>query len=340
MDINCRLVMIGDTAQLPPVGRGSLFFDFVESEKIVTTTLSVVHRQKDGGILDNASIIHNSNDKTTWKDLNYSVNTREEFCFLNETYPHCDDDAGRIEKTVQLVQEIVKTHGYDPYKDIQVIVPKKNETSVCATKLNYHIQPILNPPSSMQKEINSTKAGNSTVYQISSNSSENIIWREKDKVICVKNQYREDSNEWGTKKAKMEAPKRKTLVVANGEQGMIVEVGCEKHHYIDVYFPLTERTERFTSHWEDINYWDCIDLGYAITVHKSQGSEYKTVIFIIGSETKEPLLNRKMLYTGVTRASEHLILVARRSNVSRAMGNGKTDDKQWSLFQQKLPKLY
>lgn len=286
MDPMCRLVLIGDTAQLPPVGRGKIFFDLVSSGKISMTQLKHVHRQREGGILENASIIHNCENDSSSEFLIYDLTSgdtlNDEFCYWNE------DKYGSNDQRIQGAVEAVSHFREKGEQDIQVITPF-NDT---VKSLNLLLRDIMNPPSRDKIELGGLRMG--------------------DKVMCIRNQY-----------------VNHTLVVANGEQGIITGLNID---YVDVFFQISRKTERF----EDESKKD-IDLAYAITVHKSQGSEYKVVVFVIVSKYGPGLMNRKLLYTGVTRARKNLVLIGSRREISRYMGtSGEESDKKWSLVQKKL----
>lgn len=307
----CRLVLIGDASQLPPVGRGRIFFDLVECGKIPTTTLTTVHRQREGGILDNAGIINgcpDSRNNTKFCSL-LKCDETAEFSFE----PDHLTDADRIKRIRELVEE---SRG-DLLTDVQVITPRRSGTDLCAATINETLRHVLNPASPSRDEIRTDGPG-----KFALGGPGDLLWRVRDKVICTRNQYRSP-----------------VLVVANGEQGVVNGAGIEDGRaYVSAHFFLTSRTERFWAPGADgLPTWNDLDLGYCITVHKSQGSEYRTVVLAIGRQTGPMLLTRKLLYTGVTRASERLILIGSREDVSRCMGEpGAEDAETWSCIGEKI----
>ena len=320
----CRLILIGDTSQLPPVGRGRIFFDLVECGWVQSVTLTTVHRQKPGGILDNARVIDGCPDsKNNTKFHGLLHGGSDEFC---PEFDHATDEERSIRIT-ELVKELSSRPGTDAYTDVQVITPRRRGTQLCAQTINEALRPVLNPPSVTRDEIvNGTAPGK---FVVSSGGGDgDVLWRVRDKVICTRNQYGSGA----------------VLAVANGEQGVVNGVGIQDGRaYVSVHFFLTTRTERFWAPFtvdDAAATWNDLDLGYCISVHKSQGSEYRNVIFVIGAGTGPMLLNRKLLYTGVTRASEYLVLMGSREDVSRCMGEPGLDDADvYSCIGEKMKKM-
>lgn len=311
---DCRFILIGDVQQLCPVGRGRIFHDLIESKQIPVTTLTQIHRQKQGGILHNASIICSGGSVADLRP------DGQEFCYLK--------DENRCEKACEFMKEF--------QEDGQVICPMKSTSS----RLNKMLRPILNPVKNYTKEIR--EADDKTLYfSDGGETKDTVVWRLKDRVICTSNIYelkKPDTFEPAYKKRKGELH----MVVANGEQGVITHLGYDEEedkYFIMIFFPLTSRTKKFTYDPEGPSHWGCIELAYAITVHKSQGSEYKDVIFVIDSETHDSLLNRNLFYTGVTRATRRVILMAPEESVTKSMKTVERAEGMWSLLRERLELL-
>ena len=298
-----RLILIGDAAQLPPVGRGRIFQDLTESN-VPIVTLKQIHRQKEdtgGGILRNASIVHDSPDSMYNEKLASFLETKDSKGFKWISEGDADD----------MVKAAVIEFVLGPPGETQVIVPRKNKTDVNAESLNHILREIANPANPSRPSIPSKV------------KSAPELWRLNDRVICSKNQYAE-----------------KRLLVANGEQGIITGLDIVSGNWIQVDFGGQEKVVFWRPGTRDGDTddfaWTCIRHAYAITVHKSQGSEWKKVVFILGPQTGRLLLTRKMLYTGMTRASEELVLVGSPKTIGWAMGNdGELDEGKWSQISKK-----
>ncbi len=183
-----------------------------------------------------------------------------------------------------------KTYGYDPLKDIQVLCPsKKNSTGTVA--LNNMLQKYINPPHKSKKE---KKHGET-------------LFRTGDKVIQVKNNYnipfvRLNSNEEG-------------MGIYNGDIGIITDIQPQKGAMI-----IEFDDERLVEY--DFSWLDELELAYALTVHKSQGSEFKAVILSVSPVA--PMLSvRNLLYTAVTRAKEIVVLVGSDETVAKMVANNR-----------------
>lgn len=282
-----RLILVGDSDQLPSVGAGNVLSDIIDSGVVPTVCLDTVFRQaEESMIVVNAHKI-NAGEYPT-------LNCKDkDFFFVGA------EDTG---KTAQSLADLVsrrlpEAYGLDPVRDIQVITPmKKTQTGVFA--LNETLQALLNP-----KGI----AKNERTFQ-------NRILREGDKVMQIKNNY---DLPW--KRGREEG-----TGIYNGDMGRIQEV---KNTTITVLFDdgkevLYENTML-----------DEIELAYAITVHKSQGSEFKTVVIPIFFGT-EKLFTRNLLYTAVTRAKEMVVLVGQQGALKKMVDNDYEAKRFSSLFYQ------
>lgn len=196
------------------------------------------------------------------------------------------------------------TYGYDPIKDIQVLCPsKKNSTGTIA--MNNTLQKYINPPSKHKKE----KKHGETVF------------RTGDKVIQIKNNYNIpyvhlSDNEEG-------------LGIYNGDIGIIIDIQPQKSAMI-----IEFDDERLVEY--DFSWLDELELAYALTVHKSQGSEFKAVIMSV-SPVPPMLCVRNLLYTAVTRAREIVVLVGSDETVTKMVANNR-ETKRYSGLPYKLKK--
>lgn len=204
-------------------------------------------------------------------------------------------------KVLELVEErLPKAYGYDPMRDIQVITPMK-KSPAGVLELNIGLQERLNPPSVAKKE----RAYLRTVF------------REGDKVMQIRNNYdipwdKTDGSEQGTG-------------IFNGDMGYIDSIEGKN---IIVVFDDDKRVVY------DANAMEELTLAYAVTVHKSQGSEFGAVVMPV-FHGAPMLMNRNLLYTAVTRARELVVLVGQPSAVERMVANN-TETKRYSSLCRRL----
>jgi len=257
-----HLILVGDSSQLPSVGPGQVLGDLIASGKFPTIFLKKIFRQaEESDIVMNAHRIHRGEKPVL-------DNKSKDFFFLERT------DADVIYKhMIQLIRD--KLPGYvkaTPY-DIQVLTPMK-KGPLGATQLNLVLQKYLNPPDPAKKE----------------HAYGDLIIREGDKVMQIRNNYQAKWEIVG----KYNIPVDSGMGVYNGDMGIVKEIN-EYSQDVVVEFDECRRVRYPFSELDEI------ELSYAITIHKSQGSEYPAVILpILGGPRM--LLNRNLLYTAVTRA--------------------------------------
>ncbi len=272
-----RLILIGDSNQLPSVGAGNVLADLISSEKIRKIELTEVFRQsKESLIITNAHRIN----RGEYPDLS-SVDA--DFFFMTR---HNEMD---IPSTVAslITERLPAKYGKKIAEGIQVITPSKKGFGGIEV-LNNELQSKLNPKSRNKTE----------------KSAHGTIFREGDKVMQTVNNYeiewsRGDSDGMG---------------VFNGDIGIIEKIDLEDS-MMKIRFD-----ERVASYSFDL--LDELELAYAITVHKSQGSEYPIVI--IPMYSCPPMLQtRNLLYTAVTRAKRMVIMVGRPEIVRKMIENNR-----------------
>lgn len=286
MKLTCRIVMVGDADQLPPVGSGNALRDMIESHIVPVVELDEIFRQASLSlIVTNAHKIV----RGTMPDL--SKRDGDFFFMRRYTAPQVTETVTALVKS-----RLPGAYGYSPLWDIQVLVPgRKGELG--ANELNQALQQALNPPRDGVPE---------RKYGVR-------VFRQGDKVMQIKNNY---DIVW---------------VKENGEHGTGIfngDVGCLE--------TLDRRTGMMKIRFEDrvAEYppdgADEIDLAYAVTVHKSQGSEFRAVVLPLFSGTPL-LLYRNLLYTAVTRARELAILVGRPEVVETMVNNDKKTKRYTGL---------
>lgn len=300
-----KLVLVGDTDQLPSVGPGNVLKDIIESEVITTITLNKIfrqaaqskiimnsHRVNDGQSFISKEEIQNSNEKYV-----------EDFFYIDE-----NDKNKILYQVLSLSGERLKKFGdYDFIKNIQIITPtKKGELGT--KELNKRLQQKINPQSEYKKE---KKFGDS-------------IFREGDRIMQIKNNY---EIYWEKNKKSFESGSG----IFNGEFGTIQKID-EKEKNIQIKFDDDKIA------WYAFSELEQIEHAYCITVHKAQGSEFDVVIMVI-APSAPMLLTRNLLYTGMTRAKKLLIMVGNK-NVLEFMIQNADNKKRNTGLTYKLVKLY
>lgn len=277
LPLDCRIIMVGDSDQLPSVGAGNILGDILASQKIPVVVLTEIFRQALSSlIVTNAHNIVNGI---------YPVFGNKNDMFMIDI----PNSTVAAEYIVDLYSSrLPKAYKFNPLYDIQVLCPSK-KTSVGTGVLNNLLQARLNPPAKSKPEY---------VFK-------GYTLRKGDKVMQTKNNYDiewiDDKGEQGTG-------------VFNGDIGFIE----------DINIPSAKITVRFDGKiafysTEDA---DQLELSYAVTIHKSQGSEFSCVIIPV-LDTPQKLRYRNLLYTAVTRARKILILVGSNDIVRNMTDNAK-----------------
>jgi len=277
MKLNCRLIMVGDSDQLPSVGAGNILKDLIDSGTMTVVKLEKIFRQaQQSCIVTNAHKIVSGE----MPDLSQKNN---DFFFLKAT-----DEEDAIHIILQLyLNRLPKAYNISPAEDIQILSPsRKGKSGV--VELNRLIQMQINPPSSQKSEIKSM------LY----------TFREKDKVMQIKNNYDivwTKGDEPGTG-------------VFNGDIGTILFVKkTEGTVVIDFEGRIAEYSTELLNQ---------LELAYAVTVHKSQGSEFPYVIIPI-IDGFDKLYFRNLLYTAVTRAKQMIIIVGSEDRIRYMVENNR-----------------
>lgn len=275
----CRIVMVGDSDQLPSVGAGNVLNDIIISECVPSVRLETVFRQSlESKIVANAHAIINGEKADLTNDAN------SDFFMIKRS-----SSSDTVDTVIELVTERLKTaYGFNPIDDIQVLCPSR-KLDTGSINLNNLLQSFLNPRSSSKKEL----------------AYKGVYYRIGDKVMQIKNNYdiiwQRDNGEMGSG-------------VFNGDIGIITDID-KRAGYMKVRFD--DRVADYVS--EEIGE---IELAYAITVHKSQGSEFNCVIMPL-FDTPQMLKYRNLLYTGVTRAKKMLIVVGSENVFYQMENNNK-----------------
>lgn len=279
--VGTRLILVGDVNQLPSVGPGKVLKDIISSEKFNVVRLSEIFRQA-----AESDIITNAHKINAGQSIRLD-NKSKDFFMLSMS------SSIQIQRAlVSLIAEKLPPYVDATKYDIQVLTPsRKGELGV--ENLNKILQQYINPPASNKRE----------------KQWGEVIFRENDKVMQIKNDYQ---MEW-----KIVTPKGLTIKegsgVFNGDCGIIREIN-EFAGTVTVEFDEGKLVEYTGATLEEL------ELAYAITIHKSQGSEYPAVIIPLLNAPR-PLLNRNLLYTAVTRARKCVTIVGSENSVNEMIQN-------------------
>ena len=290
-----RLILVGDVNQLPSVGAGSVLKDIIDSKCFHVVKLTKIFRQaSQSDIIVNAHKINRGEEVVL-------DNKSMDFFFLKRY----DADV-IISVMIQLIQQkLPKFVNATPY-DIQVLTPMRKGL-VGVERLNRILQQYLNPPDKTKKE----------------HEYGDGLFREGDKVMQTKNNYQ---IEWEVR-SKYGFAIEKGLGVFNGDMGVVRKIN-DYTETMTVEFDEGRMVEYPFKMLEEL------ELAYAITIHKSQGSEYPAVVIPLLNGPKM-LMNRNLLYTAVTRARKCVTLVG-NENTFYEMAANVTEQKRYSGLKDRL----
>ena len=300
VSVGTRLILVGDVNQLPSVGPGNVLKDIINSHCFNVVMLTKIFRQAaDSDIIVNA----------------HKINAGEQICLDNKSKDFFllkrDNSDVITAVMINLIKNKLPKYVQATSFDIQVLTPmRKGELGV--EKLNKALQAALNPPSHDKKE----------------KEYHNGIFREGDKVMQVKNNYQLG---WEIKSSYGLSIQTGTGVF-NGDAGIIKEINLF--------------SEQLTVEFDDnrlVNYsfsqLDELELAYAVTIHKSQGSEYPAVVLPI-LDGPRLLFNRNLLYTAVTRAKSCVVIVGSDKMVKFMIDNKNEQSRYSRLCDQIKEILY
>ena len=286
-----RLILVGDENQLPSVGPGNVLRDIIRSGQFPVVELTKIFRQaSESDIVVNAHKINRGEQ--------VEINNKSRDFFFLKRY-----DADIIIRVViALIQEKLPKYVEAKPFEIQVLTPMRKGL-LGVERLNQILQRYLNPPDPSKKE---KEIGQG-------------LFREGDKVMQIRNNYQ---LEWEVR-GKYGIPVDKGVGVFNGDTGIIRTIN-EFAELAEVEFE-DGRYAQYT-----FKQLDELELAYAVTIHKSQGSEYPAVIIPILSGPRM-LMNRNLLYTAVTRARKCVTVVGSEETFREMINNEKQQRRYSSL---------
>jgi exodeoxyribonuclease V alpha subunit len=267
-----RLILVGDTYQLPSVGPGNILKDLIASGAIPSTELTIIKRQDEGLIIRNCHRIKNG------EDIELGNSTARDFFFLKR-----EDEESLQETILELVsRRFPESYKADPLKEVQVITPLREKTALSCKALNEVFQRRLNPTPKI----------------------DGVRFKVGDKVIQTKNQY--------------------DLDIINGDIGYVRDIDA-RDRTITVAFENPERLVSIPLHQNDL------ELAYAVTVHKFQGSEARIIVVPIHRCLGPLIMQRNLIYTAVSRAREVCVLVGQREEVPKIIARNQQQRRHTRL---------
>lgn len=293
--VGTRLILVGDVNQLPSVGPGNVLRDMIESGKFPVVKLTKIFRQA-----AQSDIIVNAHKINAGEQVPLNKRSRD-FLFIRREHP-----ADITKDMMVLIKDKLPDYVHAPMEEIQVMTPMR-KGALGVEQLNRLLQERFNPPGPSKKE----KEAGGTVF------------RTGDKVMQIKNNYQlawEVRNRYGI-------PVKTGEGVFNGDIGIVREI----NHFaetLEVEFDEGRRAEYSFRQLEEL------ELAYAITIHKSQGSEYPAVVIPIYPGPRM-LMTRNLIYTAVTRAKACVCLVG-IPEVFQAMVDNATEQKRYSGLKDRI----
>lgn len=295
VSVGTRLIMVGDVDQLPSVGPGQILKDLIASDQFQVIILRKIFRQAgESDIVVNAHLINRG-------EAIRLDNKSKDFFFLER------NDVNVIYKhMVQLVSEKIPRYvNATPY-DVQVLTPMR-KGSLGVEVLNKILQQYLNPPDESKAEHTYGEG----------------VFRVGDKVMQIKNNYQ---LEWEVV-SRYGIPVDKGMGIFNGDMGIVKEINDYSQTMVVEYDEKRLVTYAYAQLEE-------IELAYAITIHKSQGSEYPAVIMPILTGPRM-LFNRNLLYTGVTRAKKCVTILG-SSKMLEVMIKNKSEGVRYTGLEKRI----
>ena len=299
VNVGTRLILVGDVDQLPSVGPGNVLRDIIDSGCFNVVKLTNIFRQA-----AQSDIVVNAHKINAGERVDLAKRSND-FLFIRR-----DNPDAVISAAITLIQQKLPGYVHAQPFDIQVMTPMR-KGALGVERLNQVLQNYLNPPDKSKKE---REAGG-------------IIYRVGDKVMQIKNNYQmewEVCNKYGI-------PTDRGAGIFNGDVGIIREIN-EYAELLTVEFDEGKKIEYSFKQLEEL------ELAYAITIHKSQGSEYPAVIIPMYNGPRM-LMTRNLIYTAVTRARACVCLVGQPDAFYTMAGNC-VEQKRYSGLKVRIREIY
>lgn len=298
LSVGTRLILVGDVDQLPSVGPGNVLRDIIASEAFSVVELKRIFRQA-----GKSDIVVNAHKINRGEQVELSNKSRD-FFFLER-----QEAILVLRVVIALIQEKLPRYVHADPMEIQVLTPMRKGV-LGVEQLNPFLQRYLNPPDESKKE----------------KEYGHTLFRQGDKVMQIKNNYQ---LEWEIRGAYGIAAE-KGVGVFNGDIGRVREIN-EFAGLMTVEFDQGRYVEY------SFKQLDELELAYAVTIHKSQGSEYPAVVIPLLTGP-QMLMNRNLLYTAVTRAKKCVTLVGNAETFRQMIAN-KRESGRYSALDIRIQQL-
>lgn len=298
VNVGTRLILVGDVNQLPSVGPGNVLKDMIASGCFNVVKLTHIFRQA-----AESDIIVNAHRINAGEPVDLGKRSRD-FLFIRREQPDAI-----ISAMITLMTEKLPNYVHADPLDIQIMTPMR-KGALGVERLNTILQSFLNPPDKKKPE----KESGQTIFRLG------------DKVMQIKNNYQ---MEWEVRN-KYGIPMDAGMGVFNGDMGIIREINLFTEN-LTVEFDEGKMVEYSFKQLEEL------ELAYAITIHKSQGSEYPAVIIPVHSGPKM-LMTRNLIYTAVTRARTCVCLVG-LPEMFRTMAANQMEQKRYSGLKERIEEI-
>lgn len=302
-----KVIFLGDPNQLPSVGAGNVLFDIIESKIVAHTELNVIKRQAEGSrIIENANKIKNG-------IMIECDNSKDDFYILST-----QESDKVLLKTLMSINRFL-THYKMKIDDVQVLVPQR-KGPLGSINMNKEIQKLINP-----REIGTKEIEVSTLDNI-------IFFRENDKVMHITNsydsiRYKKENNQYIPLK---DSSNNVQLGVFNGDMGVIEEIIFQTIDF-DEEEIIAVKYDGFYILYKKEELKNIIH-SYALTIHKSQGSQFPVIIMPIHFSYFQKMLYRNLGYTGVTRAQNTVVMIGQMGAIKYMIDTIDTS-KRYTLMQ-------
>lgn len=297
-----KLILLGDTNQLESIGSGNIAYDMINSQEIPTVALTKIHRQAAISAIVTEADKVRNGIQLVDKDWT-GTETRGQLQDL--TIDCYSDKSNTFYKIMQKFSEYMSKPDFN-IMATQIIVPTKTRGDSSTYNINNTVQELYNPASSQKQEI--TCYINGQPYAL----------REGDKVINVKNNY------------------KTSPAIYNGNIGIVKEINLIEDYVIVDFLGIGE------VRIDDYHSSGSLELGYAVTVHKMQGSEFENIIFGFDFSGFS-LLTKELVYTGITRAKKKCDIIcqtgALRMAISKNGVSSKLTHLRETLYMEAHPKI-
>ena len=296
-----HLILVGDENQLPSVGAGNVLKDIIRSGCLPVVALNHIFRQEEG-----SAIVENAHKINKGEPIEMNNKSKDFFYLSRPGTKEVLEEVGML-----LSKNLPKYVGCKD-TEIQVLTPTRIG-DLGVSSLNAHLQQVLNPGSPRKKE---KELSNGTLF------------REGDKVMQIRNNYK---LEWNVYSGKGRFKIEEGIGVFNGDMGVVQEIDDYNEEVVVLFDDDKEVRYPY-------NLLDELELSYAITIHKSQGSEYPAVVLPLFNVPRM-LTNRNLLYTAVTRAKQCVVIVG-NGRIVASMIQNNDEQKRYSSLDIRLKELH